>query len=109
MKFRLESEFEPAGDQPEAIKALVDGLNAERREQVLMGVTGILMTIIAILFLRNQLRPIKRLATAAEAFGKGRVIGYSPSGAAEVRAAGGAFLSMRSRIPSMGTVRKKQA
>ncbi len=65
---------------------------------VLMGFTGVLMTIIAILFLRNQLRPIKRLATAAEAFGKGRVIGYSPSGAIEVRAAGGAFLSMRSRI-----------
>jgi len=65
---------------------------------VLMGITGILMTIIAILFLRNQLRPIKRLANAAEAFGKGRVIGYSPSGANEVRAAGGAFLSMRSRI-----------
>lgn len=65
---------------------------------VLMGFTSILMTIIAILFLRNQLRPIKRLAYAAEAFGKGRVIGYSPSGANEVRAAGGAFLSMRSRI-----------
>ena len=65
---------------------------------VLMIFTGILMTIIAILFLRNQLRPIKRLAFASEAFGKGRVIAYSPSGANEVRAAGGAFLSMRSRI-----------
>lgn len=65
---------------------------------VLMGFTGILMTIIAILFLRNQLRPIKRLANASEAFGKGRVIPYSPSGAIEVRAAGGAFLSMRSKI-----------
>ena len=40
MKFRLESEFEPAGDQPEAIKTLVGGLNEERRQQVLMGVTG---------------------------------------------------------------------
>jgi len=65
---------------------------------VLMGFTGILMTIIAILFLRNQLRPIKRLARASEAFGKGRVIDYYPTGATEVRAAGAAFLSMRSRI-----------
>ena len=65
---------------------------------VLMLTTSILMTIIAFLYLRNQLRPIKRLAHASEAFGKGRVIPYSPSGATEVRAAGGAFLAMRSRI-----------
>jgi len=65
---------------------------------VLMLATGILMTIIAFMFLRNQLRPIKRLAAASEAFGKGRVVTYSPSGANEVRAAGGAFLSMRARI-----------
>lgn len=65
---------------------------------VLMLFTGILMTIIAFVFLRNQLRPIKRLARAAEAFGKGRVAPFSPSGATEVRAAGGAFLAMRARI-----------
>ena len=65
---------------------------------VLMLATGVLMTIIAILFLRNQLRPIKRLARAAEAFGKGRVTSYHPTGATEVRAAGAAFLSMRGRI-----------
>ncbi|WP_456390530.1 ATP-binding protein [Profundibacter sp.] len=65
---------------------------------VLMLVTGILMTIIAIMFLRNQLRPIKRLAHASEAFGKGRVIAFHPTGATEVRAAGAAFLSMRSKI-----------
>ncbi len=40
MDFQLQSEFEPRGDQPEAIRALVEGLNAKRREQVLMGVTG---------------------------------------------------------------------
>ena len=65
---------------------------------VLMVGTGILMTIIAFLFLRNQLRPIKRLARASESFGKGRVVPYAPSGATEVRAAGSAFLSMRARI-----------
>jgi len=38
--FRLEAPFEPAGDQPEAIKALVDGACSKRRSQVLKGVTG---------------------------------------------------------------------
>ncbi|MEX5728495.1 two-component system osmolarity sensor histidine kinase EnvZ [Rhodovulum iodosum] len=65
---------------------------------VLMVVTGMLMTLIAYLFLRNQLKPIKRLADAADAFGKGRAVFYKPSGATEVRAAGRAFLDMRARI-----------
>ncbi|MBU2982173.1 HAMP domain-containing protein [Lentibacter algarum] len=59
---------------------------------------GILMTVIAYIYLRNQLRPIKRLARAAAAFGRGNVIDYKPSGAVEVRAAGHAFLDMRNRI-----------
>ncbi len=65
---------------------------------VLMATIGVLMTGIAFLYLRNQLRPITRLAEAAEAFGKGRVEPYKPSGALEVRAAGRAFLDMRNRI-----------
>ncbi len=59
---------------------------------------GGLMTLIAFIYLRNQLRPITRLAQAAEAFGKGRTVTYRPSGAVEVRAAGNAFLDMRNRI-----------
>ncbi|MDP3862935.1 MAG: ATP-binding protein [Phaeovulum sp.] len=65
---------------------------------VLMLATGLLMTFVAYVFLRNQLRPITRLAKAAEAFGMGRVLPYSPRGATEVRAAGAAFLDMRARI-----------
>lgn len=65
---------------------------------VLMAGTGILMTFIAYLFLRNQLRPIAKLARAAEAFGKGAHLPYRPGGASEVRAAGRAFLDMRGRI-----------
>ena len=59
---------------------------------------GVVMTLIASIYLRNQLRPIKRLARAAEAFGRGRHEPYSPSGAVEVRAAGNAFVDMRNRI-----------
>ena len=65
---------------------------------VLMIFTSLLMTLIAFLFLRNQLRPITRLAKAAEDFGKGRTVPYRPRGAVEVRAAGRAFLDMRARI-----------
>jgi two-component system osmolarity sensor histidine kinase EnvZ len=65
---------------------------------VLMVFTGILMTVIAYIFLRNQLRPIRRLGRAAEAFGKGQTVSYKPAGAVEVRAAGVAFLEMRARI-----------
>jgi two-component system, OmpR family, osmolarity sensor histidine kinase EnvZ len=65
---------------------------------VLMIATSILMTFIAYIFLRNQLRPITRLASAAEAFGKGQTVDYRPRGAQEVRAAGMAFLDMRNRI-----------
>jgi two-component system osmolarity sensor histidine kinase EnvZ len=50
------------------------------------------------LFLRNQVRPIRELAAAAEAFGKGRSVRFRPAGAEEVRRAGAAFLSMRQRI-----------
>ncbi|WP_102224674.1 ATP-binding protein [Acidimangrovimonas sediminis] len=65
---------------------------------VLMLFTSLLMTLVSYLFLRNQLRPITRLAAAAKEFGKGRTVPYRPRGAIEVRAAGRAFLDMRARI-----------
>lgn len=65
---------------------------------VWMVFTSALMTVIAYVFMRNQLTPITRLAEAAEAFGKGQTEPYRPRGATEVRAAGNAFLDMRARI-----------
>jgi two-component system osmolarity sensor histidine kinase EnvZ len=59
---------------------------------------GLVFTLIAMIYLRNQLRPIKRLSVAAEGFGRGRHIPFTPSGATEVRAAGTAFVDMRNRI-----------
>ncbi len=59
---------------------------------------GFVTTVIAIIYLRNQLRPIRRLARAAEAFGRGRHVPYTPAGAVELRAAGNAFVDMRHRI-----------
>lgn len=59
---------------------------------------GALITLISYVYLRNQLRPITRLAKAAEAFGRGQNLPYKPAGAVEVRAAGKAFVAMRARI-----------
>lgn len=61
--------------------------------------TTALLLAISTIFLRNQLRPITRLARAAEAFGTGRDDPeFSPRGAKEIRQAGHAFLRMRNRV-----------
>jgi two-component system osmolarity sensor histidine kinase EnvZ len=61
--------------------------------------SSLILLSIATLFMRNQIRPIHRLAVAADAFGKGRDISdFRPEGAAEVRQAARAFLLMRDRI-----------
>ncbi|MEM9061691.1 MAG: ATP-binding protein [Pseudomonadota bacterium] len=65
---------------------------------VWMGASALLLTGIAIVFLRNQIRPIRDLAKTAAAFGRGRSTPFRPSGAEEVRRAGAAFLDMRNRI-----------
>jgi two-component system osmolarity sensor histidine kinase EnvZ len=61
--------------------------------------SAIVLFAVAILFMRNQIRPIKRLAIAADALGKGRdVSNFKMEGATEVRQAASAFLLMRERI-----------
>ena len=64
----------------------------------MVGTSSILL-IVSVLFLRNQIKPILRLADAAESFGKGREVhNFRPRGAREVRRAAHAFLEMKSRI-----------
>ena len=65
---------------------------------VAMLLTGLIFTGISVLFLNNQIKPIKRLSDAAEAFGRGWAIPFTPRGAREVRSAGHSFLAMRARI-----------
>ena len=62
--------------------------------------TALVLLIIAIFFLRNQIKPIQQLAAAADSFGRGLPLpeGFEPRGAEEVRRAGTAFLRMRKRI-----------
>lgn len=63
-----------------------------------MAIASVIILAIATSFLRNQIRPILRLARAAEEFGKGREVEFSPRGAREVRQAGAAFLEMKRRV-----------
>ncbi len=64
----------------------------------LVGATAIL-TIAAVLFVRNQVRAIERLSEAAEKFGRGEDDpNFKPYGASEVRAAASAFIQMKERI-----------
>ncbi|MDJ0448012.1 ATP-binding protein [Methylocystis sp. JR02] len=63
-----------------------------------MAIASVIILAIATSFLRNQIRPILRLAHAAEEFGKGRDVQFSPRGAREVRQAGAAFVEMKRRV-----------
>jgi two-component system, OmpR family, osmolarity sensor histidine kinase EnvZ len=78
-------------------RALAYEANAHIFVLWMLGAMIALLTV-AIIFLRNQIRPILRLARAAEDFGKGRDLDFSPHGAREVRQAGRAFIEMKRRI-----------
>ncbi len=66
-------------------------------------ISSILLLIIAFIFLKNQIRPIKKLAKAAENFGKGldNSYEYKPEGAEEIRVAGTAFYEMRENLKNL--------
>jgi len=84
------------------LHALIDRsrLTPSNPHQIFVWMAGssLALVTVAVIFLRNQVRPIRDLAAAAQAFGKGRALRFHPSGAEEVRRAGAAFLDMRARI-----------
>jgi two-component system, OmpR family, osmolarity sensor histidine kinase EnvZ len=68
--------------------------------------SSLVLLAIASLFMRNQVRALRRLAAAADSFGKGRdVPNFRPEGATEVRLAAAAFLKMRGRLQRQLTQR----
>ena len=74
IRFELVSNFSPAGDQPQAIKELVAGLNASERDQVLLGATGTGKTFTMAKIIEQTQRPAIILAPnktlAAQLFGE---------------------------------------
>ena len=68
--------------------------------------TSIVLFGVAAVFMRNQVRPIQRLAAAVDSFGKGRTVpGFRASGATEIRLAAQAFERMQQRIQNAFTQR----
>ena len=79
-------------------RARVAAANADIFIMWMIG-SSLVLIAVAVLFLRNQVKPIEQLALAAERLGKGRsVLDFKPYGAAEVRRAAHAFIQMRERI-----------
>jgi two-component system osmolarity sensor histidine kinase EnvZ len=70
-----------------------------------MIVFGGLLAVLAYRIMRRQLRPVLDLAAAATAYGRGRIVPFRPGGAAEVRAAGTAFVEMRHRLERQAQAR----
>lgn len=74
IRFRMNSEFEPAGDQPTAIADLVDGIRRQERDQVLLGVTGSGKTFTMAQVIEKTQRPALVLAPnktlAAQLYGE---------------------------------------
>jgi two-component system osmolarity sensor histidine kinase EnvZ len=101
---RINNDFEIRVDVHDGVlRVLVprDRVTVSKPDIFILWMVGssLLLMGIAILFLRNQVRPIERLARAADAFGKGRAVpDFKPYGATEVRRAAQAFLTMRERI-----------
>jgi two-component system, OmpR family, osmolarity sensor histidine kinase EnvZ len=91
-------ELDDAVMQVFALRSAAYASNSEIFLFWMVGTSSILL-IVAVLFLRNQIKPILRLADAAESFGKGREApNFRPRGAREVRRAAQAFLEMKARI-----------
>ncbi len=101
---RTGNDFEISVDVHDGVLAVLvprDRITVSKPDIFILWMVGsaLLLMGIAILFLRNQVRPIERLARAAESFGKGRAVpDFKPYGATEVRRAAQAFITMRERI-----------
>jgi two-component system osmolarity sensor histidine kinase EnvZ len=101
---RIGDDFEIKVDVHDGVLAVLvprDRVTVSKPDIFILWMVGssLLLMGIAILFLRNQVRPIERLAHAADSFGKGRAVpDFKPYGATEVRRAAQAFITMRERL-----------
>jgi two-component system, OmpR family, osmolarity sensor histidine kinase EnvZ len=101
---RIGDDFEIRVDVHDGVLAVLvprDRVTVSKPDIFIVWMVGsaLILMGIAILFLKNQVRPIERLARAADSFGKGRAVpDFKPYGATEVRRAAQAFITMRERI-----------
>jgi len=101
---RIGNDFEIRVDVHDGVLSVLvprDRITVSKPDIFILWMVGssLLLMGIAIIFLRNQVRPIERLARAADSFGKGWAVpDFKPYGATEVRRAAQAFITMRERI-----------
>ena len=109
MQFKLESEYKPTGDQPQAIKQLVAGLEAEEKYQTLLGVTGSGKTFTVANVIESVQRPTLVLAhnktLAAQLYSEFKQ--FFPSNAVEYFVSYYDYYQPEAFIPSSGTYIEK--
>jgi excinuclease ABC subunit B len=108
---RIRSDYEPAGDQPQAIAALTQGLRAGERDQVLLGVTGSGKTFTMAHVIQNVQRPTLILAPnktlAAQLYGEMK--GFFPEGAVEYFVSYYDYYQPEAYVPRSDTYIEKEA
>jgi len=109
MQFELVSDYQPTGDQPEAIRQLVDGLNSGQRQQTLLGVTGSGKTFTVANVIAQVQRPTLILShnktLAAQLYGEFKQ--FFPNNAVEYFVSYYDYYQPEAYIPSTGTFIEK--
>jgi excinuclease ABC subunit B len=110
-KFKIKSDFKPAGDQPEAIKKLVNGANKEQFNQVLLGVTGSGKTFTMAKVIEATNRPALILAPnktlAAQLYGEMKT--FFPDNAVEYFVSYYDYYTPEAYVPRSDTYIEKEA
>ncbi|MDA9698765.1 excinuclease ABC subunit UvrB [Candidatus Pelagibacter sp.] len=110
-KFKIKSDFKPAGDQPEAIKKLVKGANKEEFNQVLLGVTGSGKTFTMAKVIEATNRPALVLAPnktlAAQLYGEMKT--FFPDNAVEYFVSYYDYYTPEAYVPRSDTYIEKEA
>jgi excinuclease ABC subunit B len=111
LPFKLQSDYEPAGDQPQAIEKLTDGLTSGLAHQTLLGVTGSGKTYVAAQVIQRVQRPTLVLAhnktLAAQLYGEFR--DYFPSNAVEYFVSYYDYYQPEAYVPSTDTYIEKDS
>ncbi len=110
-KFKIKSDFKPAGDQPEAIKKLVNGANKDQFNQVLLGVTGSGKTFTMAKVIEATNRPALILAPnktlAAQLYGEMKT--FFPENAVEYFVSYYDYYTPEAYVPRSDTYIEKEA
>ena len=111
IKFKIKSSFKPEGDQPEAIKTIVNNLNKQKHEQVLLGVTGSGKTFTMAKIIESTNRPALILAPnktlAAQLYGEFK--SFFPDNAVEYFVSYYDYYTPEAYVPRSDTYIEKEA